>query len=173
MRKETNIFLVCVAVAAVMVVWALHPVQRVEAQPAKPATPVIVQKVPKAQPRGGGETWYNANQGTLAWDAVTQLSDGTPIPEGSVIKYQVWRRPYSISSGEKVGPEIEVTQLTITFSNEGSWLVGVQGVRWIENIPYTTDISWSDNAEVCKNGQTFGFRSFLAILKPAGLRPIQ
>jgi hypothetical protein len=173
MKRETSYFLVAVIVVALLFGWLFQPADRADAQPAKPATPAVtVAKLPKVQARGG-EVWYNANQGTLAWDAVTQLADGSAIPAGAVIKYLVWRRVYSVSTGEKVGGEIDATQQTITFSTEGSWLVGVQAIRYIDGTPSPTEISWSDNTAVCKDGVSFGFKSFLAILQPAGLRPIQ
>ena len=38
-------------------------------------------------------TWKVANQVTVAWDAVTTLTDGTPIPAGSTISIRFISAP--------------------------------------------------------------------------------
>ena len=119
------------------------------------------------------QTWHNANQATLAWNAVTQLSDNTTIPAGNVVKYQVWRRlsPALPTAGEMVAGEITSLQQVVTFTVEGGYFLGVQALRFVDNVKVSSStIAWSDVAANCQGGVTFGIQYWLAPTFPVGLR---
>jgi hypothetical protein len=118
------------------------------------------------------QVWYDANQVTFAWDAVTKLADGTTIPAGNTVKYQVYSKPNSVSTGVKVGTEITATQLLISFSVEGSYFLGVEALRYNGTtlISKSAPITWSDVAANCQGGVAFGVNYWLSLMQPAGLR---
>jgi hypothetical protein len=121
------------------------------------------------------QTWHNANQGTFAWDAVTTLAGGATIPTGNVVKYQAWKRlsPALPTAGEMVGTEITALQQTVSFSVEGGYFVGVQALRFVDNVKVSTStISWSDVPANCQGGVAFGFQYWLALALPQGLRQV-
>ena len=119
------------------------------------------------------QTWHTANQGTFAWDAVTQLSDGTNVPAGDIVKYQAYKRlsPALPTAGEKVGSEITTLQQTVSFTTEGGYFVGASAIRYVgaDRIG-ESPVAWSDNPAVCANGQAFGFKYWLQLAFPTGLR---
>ncbi len=119
------------------------------------------------------QTWYPVNQATFGWDAVTKLSDGTTIPTGSTIKYQAWRKMTPAIVWEKVGSEVIILQANISFAIEGSYFLGVSAIRYIGTDPVSQSaISGSDIPANCQGGTAFGFKYWLALLMPSGLRPI-
>lgn len=120
------------------------------------------------------QTWYDVNQVTFAWDAVTTLSDGTPIPAGNTVKYQVYTKPNSVSTGTKTGNEITATQLLISFTAEGSYFLGVESLRYSGTtlINKSASIAWSDVASNCQGGVAFGVNYWKSLMQPANLRRI-
>lgn len=119
------------------------------------------------------QTWVPTNQGTFGWDASTQLADGGALPAGTVVKYQPYVKTTSVSTPVKSGDPILELQRTIAFQ-EGNWLVGVSALRIVENVVISESaISWSDNPDVCFNGQTFGFVNILQLMAPRLLKPQQ
>jgi hypothetical protein len=162
-KRETIIFLAVVGAVAVLFMFNGYV-----AQAQKVAAPL-----PRVVPAAAQPFWVTANQGTFTWDAVTQLADGTPIPATAIVKYQTWRRKYSVSAGETVGDPITATRATLSFP-EGQFLVGVQSLRY-EGVELVAEsgVAWSDDPTVCKDGVTFGFRHFVALMTPVALRPTQ
>lgn len=105
------------------------------------------------------QTWYTANQATVAWDPVA------PIATGDVIRYQVYTKVGATGTPAKVGTEITATQMAITFSVEGRYFVGVQTVRYptgeTVGTPSAT-IAWSNIAADCAAAGPFGIVYYVA-----------
>lgn len=114
------------------------------------------------------QTWFPANQKTVAWDPVTTLGDGSTVPAGDAVKYQVWTRR-GTDPAVKVGGEIAGTQLTITFTAEGRYLVGVQAIRYPqgETVGQSSAINWSDSTDVAMVPSPFGIVFYAP---PAGVK---
>lgn len=113
------------------------------------------------------QTWYTANQVTLAWDPVAKVAT-----TDQANKYQVYSRNDLVSLGTKVAGEITATQLLISFSVEGQYYLGVESIRYpagaTVGIPSATK-AWS-NVAADTNNNPFGVSY---IIKPAittGLR---
>jgi len=71
------------------------------------------------------QTWYTANQVTLAWDAVPKV-----LATDQANKYQVYSRNDLVSLGSKIGGEITATQLVVSFTVEGRYYLGVESIRY-------------------------------------------
>ena len=117
-----------------------------------------------------GQTWHTANQVTVGWDAVTQLTNGDPIPTGDSVKYKVWLKN-AVTGGDSAELE-EITELeyTITLNTEGKYFVGVSALRYSsENVLLNESITcWSDTIECTAEGP-FGIQYFLPLKSPGGL----
>ena len=115
------------------------------------------------------QTWYTANQVTLAWDAVPRV-----LTTDQANKYQVYSRNDLVSLGSKIGAEITATQLLISLSVEGRYYLGVKSVRYpvgeTVGIPSTVT-AWSNVAADTANNP-FGVMFFTAPISPGGLRLI-
>lgn len=116
------------------------------------------------------------NQKAISWAPVTKTTEGTAIPTGDTIKYQVWlvKDQAAKDTAVKVGPELDATTYTITFTAEGRWLVGVESIRIPEASP--TDIrrapiTWSDSDDTALVPAPFGFIYFEAPAQVGGLGP--
>jgi len=118
------------------------------------------------------QTWVSANQVTVAWDAVTTLSDGTPIPETDTVQYNIYLA--SETDVDKTDPILvgttTETQYTITMEAEGRFFVGAQTERLDSNgnLLNQSSIGWSDNSTYVAT-ETFGVQFFLAPAAPTGL----
>ena len=89
-----------------------------------------------------------ANQITVAWDAPEFLIDGTPIPTGDTIVYNMYLRINGSSSvPDPVGTTSEL-EYTYTL-DEGVYEAGVSAVRYIGGAgePFESDIIWSKDAD--------------------------
>lgn len=120
--------------------------------------------------------WSVVNEKTITWTKVTVTSGGDPLPVGDIIKFQVYivKDGADKATAVKVGGQIGALEYTITFSDEGRWLVGVQSIR----IPIAspTDIqegviTWSDVVDVALVPVPFGFIFFEAPGQVGGLGP--
>jgi hypothetical protein len=124
------------------------------------------------------QTWHRANQATVAWDAVTLTTDGTPIPLTDVVRYRVYTKDRATGVEAQAADVLE-TQATLAFSSEGFWFVGVQAVRFVSvdglipegEEPMLSDIVWSSDPVACANNETFGFRHHVPPGQVRGLRP--
>jgi len=121
------------------------------------------------------QVWYPANQKTIAWDAVTTLDDGSPIPTGETIRYQI----YIVKEGQSKDTAINLgnatnTQFLVTLPNEGKWFVGIETERLDSAgvLINKSSVSWSDNTTYCQNGETFGISFFRLPSQPQNLRPM-
>lgn len=115
--------------------------------------------------------WKSTNQATLAWDPVTTLTDGSPIPAGYTISYAVY---YRVDGTQGVNVSVgntTNTQYTVTFSVEGKFDVGIQANRFDSggNIVSQSLISWSNDPAVTNNNP-FGFIYYIAPANPKNLR---
>lgn len=113
------------------------------------------------------QTWYTANQVTLAWDAVPKVQT-----TDQANKYQVYSRNDLVSLGQKIGGEITATQLLITFTTEGKYYLGVEAIRYpageTTGLPSATK-AWS-NVAADTNNNPFGVMFFVLPGAPGGLR---
>ncbi len=104
------------------------------------------------------DQWNTANQVTLAWDPPTTLQDGSPIPADSTLKYRVYLKT---SKGMQAVALTDQPQSSITFSEEGDYLLGVEVIRMVNGeIVGQSDLIWSDDPKYTLNGKTFGVRYF-------------
>lgn len=122
-----------------------------------------------------GQEWVNSNQSTVAWDAVTYEVD-----PGERIVY----RTYLVNSKtdpDKTNPALigDTTepQYLFTFTQKGSYFVGVKSVVQIDNGGTWEDVTesaigWSDDPTYAQAGETFGIRFYPAPAAPVGLRPV-
>ena len=111
-----------------------------------------------------GQTWHTANQATVAWDAVTTLTNDDPVPEGDIVKYKVWLKN-AVTGGEPVDlAEVAELEYTITLNTEGRYFVGVSALRYSsEDILLNESIiCWSDVIECTAEGP-FGIQYFLPL----------
>ena len=114
-------------------------------------------------------TWHTANQQTVAWDAVTTKTDGSPL-DPAEISYRVYISN-AVTDLTHINPVIlgttPSTQYLITFEVEGNYFVGVSTVRTVDGEEVSeSEIAWSSNPIY-----DFGIRYYLAGEKPSGLRP--
>ena len=87
-----------------------------------------------------------ANQITVEWDAPEFLIDGTPIPAGDVLSYNMYLRPNGATTEPIVGAS-SVLEYTYTLP-EGIHEPGVSALRYIggTGTPFESDITWSKDA---------------------------
>lgn len=118
------------------------------------------------------QTWHTANQSTVAWDAVTTLSNGSTIPLTDVVKYKIYLKN-AVTGGEPVLlDEVTVLEYVITLNTEGSYFIGVSALRYLSDGTLVNEsvVAWSDMPEFCANSETFGVRYFISLSAPGGLR---
>ena len=96
------------------------------------------------------------NQITIAWDPVTQLTDGSPIPAGDVITYEIFK------ADELIGETAEL-QYTVTFDQEGEYKVGVRTKRQVAS---TGDIVYSEINYSDQNGESTPNPFVVRFIKP-------
>ena len=115
------------------------------------------------------QTWYTANQVTLAWDAVPKV-----LATDQANKYQVYSRNDLVSLGSKIGGEVTATQLVVSFTVEGRYYLGVKSVRYpageTVGVP-SVGTAWSNVAADTANNP-FGVMYFVAPGFPSGLRRV-
>ncbi len=119
------------------------------------------------------QTWYPANQKTVAWDAVTKLDDGTALPADSTVQYRIYVVAASNTTKSNPTEVTVVTQPTvlITFTAEGKYFVGVKAERMVAGAKVSeSTITWSDSASGTQGGTTFGVTFYKGLTAPGGLR---
>lgn len=118
----------------------------------------------------GAQTWYPANQRTVAWDPVTTDEAGQPLPAGSTVGYKVYYKT-TLATSQVFLIELATPQVTLTLPVEGSYFIGVSAIRKEGDILITeTAISWSDIPANCQGGQAFGIRFYKTPAPPRNLR---
>jgi archaellum component FlaF (FlaF/FlaG flagellin family) len=121
------------------------------------------------------QTWVTANQATVSWDAVTTLSNGTPVPTNDIIEYTVYLSN-AITDPAKTNPAevatVSTTEQVITLVDEGQYFVGLKTVRSLVDgtVIGESDIGWTDDSAIVLNGETFGVRYFLSPNAPINVR---
>ena len=108
--------------------------------------------------------WYMKGS-TLYWDAVTTLSDGSPIPLADTITYKIYAVKYTQNATARVLLGTTAgTSYTVNYGGELKYFVGVSCVRQPDGVAETfeSEISWSINPGVCQGTSTFGLMSYLA-----------
>ena len=99
---------------------------------------------------------HYTNQITVAWDPVTLLTDGSPIPAGDVITYEIFK------GDELIGETAEI-QYTVTFDQEGEYRVGVRTKRQVAS---TGDIIYSEINYSDQNGDSTPDPFVVRFIKP-------
>lgn len=115
-------------------------------------------------------TWHTANQATIGWAPVLSLTDGTLLPSGTVVEYEVFSA-LLIDKSDMVsmGRTADYTK-AITLTREGGNFIGVKAIRMSgEDAVSESSISWSDNSAVCANGEDFGIQFYLIPAFPMGI----
>lgn len=126
------------------------------------------------------DSWHTANQVTVSWDPVTTLGNDTSLPEGSIIKYELFMANM-ITDPNKTNPAsigiTDQTSYTLTLNVEGRFLLGIKTLRYVleadgvtETLVESSDYGWTDDPEIVANGQTFGVRYFLPPGKIKGFK---
>ena len=126
------------------------------------------------------QEWITANQFTVTWDAVTELSDGTPLPEGDIIEYRLWLSN-AVTDPDKTNPvEVVVTPVNtyvLTIDAEGRYFVGLQTIRKItigadgeKQVIGESVIGWTDDPEIAAGGAIFGLQYYLPPATVCGVR---
>lgn len=96
--------------------------------------------------------WHPTNQATIGWNAVT-------IDEGAV-EYELFLIDAAYETAKNDPSVIGRTDLleyTLTITDQGKWLCGVRAVKIIDGADVAkSEIAWSDVADYCKDGNTFG-----------------
>lgn len=117
--------------------------------------------------------WYPANQRTIEWDEVIELSDGNPIPDGSEIGYYIYTKNEDGTNIQKIGETAE-TRFTITTEHEGRLFVGVRTVRKVggEVVSESAEINWSD-VNGASTPNPFGIVFYIPPKQAGNLRPVQ
>ena len=90
------------------------------------------------------QVWHPVNQVTVGWDAANLATS-----------YKVFIKAVDGTIEKEVGATADLT-CTVTFQDEGRYFLGVQSVREVDGEIFHSEISWSDNPEVCSGSQSFG-----------------
>jgi len=123
----------------------------------------------------GADEWHATNQVTVRWDAVTTLLDGSPVPEGDIVAYDLYIRPIQTGIPFMAVPNVSGTESLITLLEEGDYHVGVRAVRIVPavgEIParaFYSSISWSSDPLAVKDGVTFGVSHYIPMARVGGL----
>lgn len=117
-------------------------------------------------------TWTHEDSVKVGWDAVT-TNDGEGLIDLAAfrVEYEVFYK--QLGSEETNIGRTEALFLEIPDLPEGDYLFGVRAVkvRPADGVALSwSSISWSDNATVCKDGETFGWRHFINPADPMNLR---
>lgn len=118
------------------------------------------------------QTWHQANQITLEWDAVDTLEDNSPVPMSDFIRYRVYTKndPGGVIV-ESTTDAITDVNFSITFVIEGKYFVGVRSERWVGGeFTGASAISWSSDATVCGSGEAFGVIFYSQPTNPKALK---
>ena len=115
------------------------------------------------------QTWYTANQVTLAWDAVPKV-----LTTDQANKYQVYSRNDLVSLGSKIGGEITAAQLVVSFTTEGRYYLGVEAIRYPtgETVGIKSSTKAWSNVAADTNNSPFGVSFFAVPGGVGGLRLI-
>lgn len=120
------------------------------------------------------QTMHNVPNGTIGWDVVAPPKDANNVDVPGTMKYQTYVKNDLVSTtGTKVGGEITANQFAMSFSPYITYYAGVNAIFYptaTPTVPNPSAISWSTDAAVCLNGNTFGFLYRPTTNKPGGVR---
>ena len=115
------------------------------------------------------DEWVTTNQATVAWD----------IPESHAVDAQYGDISYrvylaDVDDVEKaslifIGETVEASYV-VTVDDPGRYVAGVMAVLTEGDVVLESDIAWSDNADDCDGGVTFGIQYIVPPAKVGGLR---
>jgi hypothetical protein len=90
-----------------------------------------------------------ANAVVVAWDAVTTLVDGTQLPAGDSVDYEVLialNKDVPIIKGRT-----DQLEFSIVFDQEGTYFIGVRAIRIHNSEESISEIAWSDDIQYAPN----------------------
>lgn len=118
------------------------------------------------------DQWKTANSITVSWDPVTTAEDGSPLPASSSIVYKVFiKKIMPPGSAPVEAASVPTTKATVTFREEGKYLIGVQALRMeVDTVVGSSIIAWSDDPAYVLDGKTFGAIYYLAPAPPKNIR---
>lgn len=89
------------------------------------------------------QTIHYVTEADISWDAVTELSDGTPIPPEDTVEYEVWLRDTALV--ETLLTTISTTIYHLVLPGVDTYTVGVSTKRTAQGGEVTySEINWSD-----------------------------
>jgi len=120
-------------------------------------------------------TWITANQATVQWDAVTVDENGQSIdPATYRVDYECFLTDPGHANTVGVGRFTEA-QAIATLTQEGEFIFGCKAVkvRLSDSADISeSQVSWTDNPEMCLNDSPFGLRYFVAPGVPTEYRNV-
>ena len=130
---------------------------------------IIITVVAASSRDIAAQTWYPANQVTLAWDPVAKV-----LATDQANKYQVYSRNDLVSLGNPIGGEITAAQLVVSFTVEGRYYLGVEAIRYPagETVGIKSATKAWSNVAADTNNNPFGVTFFAAPGGASGLRII-
>ena len=123
---------------------------------------------------GSEITWHKLNEATVAWDAVTEMTNGDPLPAEDIVKYRVYvAEPGKKDEKVNMG-ETELLEFKVGAPREGQWFAGVQAVRYrligddLKELGVSL-IAWSD-IDKDTNNSPFGIEFYFKPSEPQNMR---
>jgi hypothetical protein len=116
---------------------------------------------------GYAMVWHVSNQWNVRWDAVTQDSEGNPIPAENIEYSIIYALQDKVDPQEAWrGPE---TQATVTLDVQGQYLLGVIAHRMQDGAEVAkSDVAWSDDIASVGPDGIWGIMRFLPPKKVIG-----
>lgn len=122
-------------------------------------------------------TWYDTGKGnwkSLAWDPVTALADGDPLPDpaDAALSYNIYVKNVNTQAVIPIASGITALSQEIILPKRARYLAGVEAsvLYTGESTPSKSTISWSSDSTVCAGGQTFGLKFQTGPRDPKTLR---
>lgn len=120
-----------------------------------------------------GQTWFTADKLSVDWTAPTTLIDGSPIPTGDVIKYNLYIKDAINPSAveELIVQDLTTQTYEIKFTKEGRFFIGICAVRYAGGTTYISKsiVVWSSDPVYTLNNP-FGGVYYISPSPPTGLR---
>jgi hypothetical protein len=88
---------------------------------------------------GWTQTVHYANQTTIAWDAVTKYQDGSVLPAGTVVSYEIYLK----DGTQTLLGLTTATQFTVTLTDYLIHDVGVRAGITISGTKYFSEVAWA------------------------------
>jgi len=101
--------------------------------------PLILLCVVLAVGLASAQTVHYANQSTIKWDAVTKYQNGTTLPAGTVVTYEIYLKDGS----QTLLGETTNTQFVVTLTDYLIHDVGVRSYITVSGTKYFSEVAWS------------------------------